>query len=93
MIWSMSEEIRIIAAPVSANSRITLRISTFAPTSSPRGFVHDIDERLALQPAADHHFLLVAAAERLDRLLQAGNYDIQAVHIGLSLLGFSFCVN
>ena len=61
------------AAPAAASSSQMAQISALAPHIEPaRRLVQDPDRGGGLQPAPDHHLLLVAARERADRLAQAG---------------------
>ncbi len=67
-----------MALPFSARPRIRRWISARAPTSTPRVGSSRMRTRGArCEPAADHHLLLVAAAEAGDRRVDALGLDRQ----------------
>ena len=84
-----SEEIMMTATPFSTRLFIRLYISTLAPTSMPRvgsSKMRTLD--WLSQPLRQHHLLLIAAAQVLHLLVNAGGRDPQLVDETHGLLSF-----
>ena len=79
---SSSLDTIIVLMPFLPRSQMSWKICCFAWISIPaRRLVEEQDARLRVQPLADDHFLLVAAAECGDGGLRVGHGNVQLVDI------------
>ena len=73
----------------SASATISLWISFLVPTSIPCvGSFQDQQLRVEGQTSAQHHFLLVAAAQAGNRMKDAAGFDLEVFHLSVNQLHF-----